>query len=363
MEYRKWYKKLLIFAAILLALASTVMYVADPLFVYRYREGCSYWIQPEWVSAGLAKNYKYDTALIGSSVAQNFDSAYFAEKLSCHPVKMTISAISVTEIGDLASYMQREEKAETIYIGLDLQQFAVDKTEDKDRIKEEWLDRNPLNDYTYLWSYEAWSRFLPLDLAIGALKVSGIPLPERVQEKTDPARSGEWEAVCGRDQVKQYYLSGQYAVSPVKLENMEERMRGRVDEMMDRLEFDGKQQYVFFFPPYSALYWYRTQEDGYYEIYQDIKTYMEERILEQPGTVIFDFQAQEKICDLDNYRDYIHYGAHINQWMTDCFADGSYRVMRGEEGKNRPVLDELVEQFRVRNADWLYMENGEVKPE
>ena len=45
---------------------------------------------------------------------------------------------------------------------------------------------------------------------------------------------------------------------------------------------------------------------------------------------VYDFQAEELIGDLDNYKDTTHYKPEINDWMIRCFYNNNNLVNNRE---------------------------------
>lgn len=109
-------------------------------------------------------------------------------------------------------------------------------------------------------------------------------------------------------------------------------------------------EHVFFFPPYSSLYWCMTQDEGYFDIYMDAKRYFIERACSL-GATVFDFQGEELTADLDNYKDITHYSPAISDMMVRCFAARDKIV--DADGIDRAIsrTRRLASEFRARHGD------------
>lgn len=331
-------------------------YKIDPLFVYRYSDTGSYWIQPEQTSIGLIKNSEYDTVMIGSSVTQNFHAEVLGDAVGGEVLKVNAGGMSVTELKEYIQLIRKIGKAKNVYICIDLPQFAKEQASDVNRLKDYLMDDSIWNDYKYLLGYETWMRFLPLDCILTVMKAVGIEYPERIALKTDVDRSGEWagDYVYEQEQVIANYVNGVNRISAVDTDNLSERMKERVDELLEVFDFGAETKYIFFFPPYSALYWYDAAVCGYYDTYKEIKLYLEEQILKQEGTEIRDFQSEYYILDLNNYRDTSHYGPMITEKMTDVFAGDELKILSVEQGRAQlEKLDMLLNEFENGNREWL----------
>ena len=201
----------------------------------------------------------------------------------------------------------------------------------------------------YLFSYEAWFRYIPLDLAVSMLGKLSIDLPIKIQQATDVDYLGNWENdyLFGEDVVIRNYLNEDYGVSSVELEGLSVRMKKWTDKLFANLPGD-KSRYYFFFPPYSVLFWYDAEQKGYFEIYQDAKRYFYEQATAY-GAKVYDFQSAEFITDLNNYKDMTHYRAEINDWMVTCFSNQECLLNVEHLDKNIAKLRDAVTSFSTES--------------
>ena len=350
----KWLFGFLCLVLSILILLGAAAYIIDPYFAYRFRDD-TYIISSQFAMPGIIKNADYDTAVLGSSMIQNFDMGSFRDKLGLNAVKFSNGGISQTEIGKLYTLIEQTEKAQNYYICLDLYLFSYLESEDQDRTPEYLADSNSFNDYRYLLGYATWLRFIPVDLAFVALDHLGLTLPEKFErsKKLDYMEDWSLEAVAGRDTVISNYQTGTHTVSSIDLDNLYDRMTGRVDNFIGNIDFS-QGEYTFFFPPYSALFWYNAESEGYYETYLAVKSYLNEILAEKKNVCVYDFQAEDFIVDLDNYCDITHYSPDINEWMIDCFVDGCCLTDATESDIQNAKLNQLVDDFTAANQDWLH---------
>ena len=67
---------------------------------------------------------------------------------------------------------------------------------------------------------------------------------------------------------------------------------------------------------------------------------------------VYDFQAEELIGDLDNYKDTTHYKPEINDWMTRCFYNNNNLVNNETIAENETKLLNILQKFSINNHDW-----------
>jgi len=101
------------------------------------------------------------------------------------------------------------------------------------------------------------------------------------------------------------------------------------------IEFKSDKQYIFFFPPYSALFWLKTKVEDYFNLLMNGKKEFIQRFNRYENIRIIDMQDCCEIIDLDNYRDATHYNPVIQELIIDKIVDGR-----------------LNQEFEIQNA-WL----------
>lgn len=88
-------------------------------------------------------------------------------------------------------------------------------------------------------------------------------------------------------------------------------------------------QFVFFMPPFSVLYWDAEIRNGTFEATMDGVEYALKHLLEYENVQIYFYQGEEEIItNLDNYKDYSHYGSWINNLITQYISEGHNQVTK-----------------------------------
>ena len=88
-------------------------------------------------------------------------------------------------------------------------------------------------------------------------------------------------------------------------------------------------QFVFFMPPFSVLYWDAEIRNGTFESTMDGVEYALKHLLEYENVQIYFYQGEEEIItNLDNYKDYSHYGPWINNLITQNISEGRNQVTK-----------------------------------
>ena len=112
---KKAFINLIIIIAVEFALVAAVVWFFDPF--YQYHEpflGMKAVLNDrDNQMPGTIRNFQYDTLLVGSSVAENFDTDYLDSRYGCKALKVIRASGSVA---DLLYYVEMAEDAEKKFI-------------------------------------------------------------------------------------------------------------------------------------------------------------------------------------------------------------------------------------------------------
>lgn len=347
----QWLRRFLALVLAVLALLAVLVYIIDPYYHYRAYDH-KYKLDKIFSVPGLVKNYDYDTIIIGSSMTQNFDMDSFRRELGQNPIKATIGGMDAPEMAALLRLAQDSGHAETYYLCIDCSLLTNNGMEQ--RFPQYLMDDNPFNDYRYFWGYEAWMRFIPLDLVLLAANRLGIPLPQRFQNSCSIDKMGEWGSyyTFSRERVLEVYTqSGNRGVSNVDMTAVSADPMAQCRKFLDSLDLS-QGDIVLFFPPYSALFWYDMAQTGKLERYFEVKCWFLEQVSAYSNVRVFDFQGAAFTADLDNYMDITHFSPQISDELVRCFASGDYLLS--------PLTSEATEEAIRQNIETLLAENPEI---
>lgn len=319
----QWLRRFLALALAVLAVLAVLVYIIDPYYNYRAYDH-KYKLDKIFSVPGVVKNYDYDAIVIGSSMTQNFDMDSFRQELGQNPIKATLGGITGKEISALFKLAQDSGHAQTYYICIDNSVLSADSQEQ--RFPDYLMDFSLLNDYKYFWGYEAWMRFIPLNLGLLAADSLGIELPQRFSEARSIDLMGDWayRYEFSADRVLSIYSeSDNGAAINVDMAGISENALDNCEVFVDSLDLS-RGDIVFFFPPYSSLLWYSNMQSGELELSLELKRHFMELVEGYDNVKVYDFQGAEFTSDLDNYMDLSHYSPEINDFMVSCFASGDY---------------------------------------
>lgn len=337
MSHRTWSLAVIGITWFLIMLVVGVNYVIDPLQFYRKAfYAPDYSDQQRYQNPGLAKNYDYDTVIIGSSMSENHIPSYVNQKLDVKTLKLSIMGSSIKEQQMIATLAIKTGKVKNMIWVIDY--FGL--RGDPDRVREDYgpfpyhlYDKNPLNDMKYLLNIDT------LDQVFHVMKVfAGIE--ERKNPELDKLNTWSDKYSYNRELVLRDWEkwskggpvnSGEYELVNVK-QNIDQNILSVVKKYPEV-------NFYLYYPPYSILQhrFYYDKNPVLFDNELKSKRYIFEQVGELPNVKIFDFQDEKKwTFELNNYKDLAHHNGRLNLLIIDAIAKDKYRVKKNnlEEGLN-----------------------------
>lgn len=264
---------------------------------------------------GTVRNFAYDSVLVGSSVAENFDSSYLDEHYDCHTLKIIRASGSVADLLYYLEMAQEERELKNVFWCLDL--FALEASTEVtlygDDTPRYLHTETVLDDTTYLLNKEVLLEKIPFMLASAYLG-----------RNTD-GQAYDWshDKEFGAAKAMQAYQK--------PTENLEEQdfsqdipvIAQNIESLALQISSHPDTRYRILFPPYSMMWWDCAKVNGNLEKQFYILEQVMPVLLSLPNVEVYYFQDEEAIvCNLDNYMDMIHYTPQVNQYMLEQMVVG-----------------------------------------
>ncbi len=316
--------KLIFFIALELFVIFCVVWYFDPFYQYHAPLGDKKAVLYDRDNqvVGTVRNFSYDSVLMGSSVAENFDSSYLDERYGCLTIKVIKASGSLADLLYYLDMAHEKQELKNVFWCLDM--FALEASP-KPTIPEgvsppAYLRTETLlDDIPYLYNKEILLEKIPLQFTYASL------------DKNTGGNAYNWaeEKEFGASKAKQVYFKPEKAKSPQDFTEAKENLEKNLALLAQEIAANPDTAYRFILPPYSLLWWDAAYVNG--EL--DKNFYLLEQTL--PALLTFDnvevyyFQSEKDIvCDLDNYMDMIHYSPEINQYMFEQLGRETYRVTK-----------------------------------
>lgn len=323
--------------SLMILLAVPTLYI-DPLFHYHApTEGVSYLLNNErYQNDGILRNHEYDAVIIGTSMSQNFKTSEADALFGVNSVKAPFAGGYFREMCDrLRAGYDSGHEIKQVILSLDLMSILADKDAVSATDYPEYLyDDNILNDVGYLFN-----KTVLVDYTLADIRRT---LAGKGSSSFDEYSGWAHLDVFGRDRVMADYDRPAQVSEPAEL--TEGELGAIRENLMQNVISIAREHpettFYCFIPPYSILKidsWYRLNASEYY--YGILEQTSRLLLAEENIRVFCFFEDTELVCDLDSYRDIIHYSGKVNSHILSCMA-------RGEHELSADTLDAYFDSLR-----------------
>lgn len=343
--YRRWALCTLALSILLVGSIVLLNYVVDPLQFFRKASYSPVLSGKQRLqNPGLARNYDYNTIILGTSVTENFSTPEINEKLHCSTLKLSISGATLKEETMIADVALRTGKVKTILWGVDFtaaMRSPDDVRTDFSAFPSYLYDENKMNDIFYLLdTYTTQESF-------NALK--HIIKPPSKPESLDLLNNWQKEWVFGKVQVIKDYNRAMAAKTPARSAfNTNTLQANLTSNVITVINSHPEVDFVLFYPPYSMPF-YKTFDEPAIDSWLQTKLWLFNELHALPNVKIYDFQHDYPITtNLDNYKDMMHYSETINSKMVDDIATQKYQIANTKEYEQ--ALGAFRERLKIYDA-------------
>ena len=332
---QRWAAVLLGTAALLLLLCAAAVRTVDPFFHYHDPdpEG-EVWFDQRAQGAGLLRTQDYETVLMGSSLAANYRSFWFDVFYDTSTVKVTFPNGGFEEFSTALDYAYTQQDVKRVIFGLDPNLLARSPEEAPDQLPEYLYDDNPLNDGKYLLNKDVLMR-------------CGYTLLKQRAGEIQPLQDAfVWDGnvFFSRSLALAGYDRPEPVSEPAPEDAFLENARANLATVTGWLEAHPDTEFIFWFSPYSILFWDKMDRQGETEAMLTLLEETTETLLAYDNAELQFFMADEAvITDLNNYADHIHVAGKVTYRLAEAMPTGAYRMT----GENRMEMLDGLRQLVV----------------
>jgi hypothetical protein len=330
--YRRTVLAFLLGSALLALLAILCALVIDPLQFYHkpwfYKP--IYLNEQRYQNPGLARNYDYETIILGTSMTENFFPSQVEEAIGGRTIKLSLRGSLADEQHRIARLALETGKPKTVLWGLDFFALRADGLDDQEgnpdyEFPYYLYDDNFLNDYRYWFNYYPY-----LELAKGfARHLTG--------RGTDLEHLYNWNDrfAFGEDVTVRHFRTKMAEYAAYARSNREEPIEAAQasfrTNILSLVEAYPEVKFLIYYPPYSILrqvFWRETNPERY-EHQLAMKEWMFAEFSRYPNVEVYDFQAEaDWTFNLGYYKDMSHHHQDINTRIAQAIGrrDPKYRV-------------------------------------
>ena len=336
--------------AVILIFAMALTYVIDPLFQYHKPW---FGLEPvitneRYQNAGIARNFDFENAAIGNSLAENFYVSDLNLALGGESAKLTSAGSHPLDWKYLLDILSnRENVPRRILFNLDPYIFRGSTTELKHDIPEYLYDSDPFNDVEYLLNFEIFK-----DYSFDMIK------------KNRSGNVPDYNSFCVWDDSVQYGKKHiMKNVTRAEISHEEPDVEAYVELALDNIrllspyfEAMPETEFLFFCSPFSVLFWDNAERENTFEAYEKCYRSVIGYLLQYGNVTVFLWNDDEMLgvmCDLDYYRDEAHYDSRVCKIMAERIRDGAGIVTKDNCADS---LDRLFAFLRSYDYDSIWDE-------
>ena len=289
---------------------------------------------------GTIRTFDYDTLLVGSSVAENFNSRYLDEQYACRTLKVIRASGSMADLLYYVNMAEERRELKQIVWCLDL--FALDAPVEVtlygDDIPRYLHTETIWDDIPYLYNKEIIFEKIP------AMLVSSLQGVNVGGDAYNWSKGKDFSAAGAMRFYKRPVVNEEPGEIPIS--EYEGIVRENIDLLVEQVKAHPEIQYRFLFPPYSLLWWDSSWVNGYLEERIHILEQTMDALLPFDNVEIYYYQNDEEIvCNLDNYMDLVHYSPAINQLMLERMIVGVGRITPDNMEEEIEKMRQLVQRI------------------
>lgn len=319
--YHKFVKSFFIKSLILLFIIAFAIIIVDPFFHYHAPLGTlkAVMTQREYQCIGTVKHFEYDSLLVGSSVAENYNSKWFDEGFSCKTLKAIRASGSTADLTYYVNQAFQKQPIKNIFYNIDLTALLAG---DKESFAAEGCPMYLYNDFylddaPYIWNKDVLLESIPFMLAKSYL--------EDYDEGMAYAWA-QWKSFNAPDTLSRYTPPEE--IQPMKDAHFyKDALAPNLAMLESMIQKHPDTQFYFFFPPYSLLWWNDTYANGDLEAYCSVYEQLIPALMKYNNVKMYYFQNDRDIVlNLDNYMDWIHFSDQINYQMYQDMIQEQHRL-------------------------------------
>ncbi len=287
---------------------------------------------------GLARNLDYDTALVGSSMSENFNYKWFEDGVfGKKAVKIALQGAHYGDYRPVLEEVLKHKGTKNVVFCLDTYLFCDSSAEYPQTIEDYYVAGIGPGDIHYLFNKSVFFDYLPKFLI------------NNVREGYNAENAYNWsdEYEYSKYTARLAYMSKRLLVKekekPFDLyfENADEF----TDSFIELIKAHPDVNFYLYAPPYSILFWDDTVLRGNSTAVICALEREYRKLLECSNVRLFYFQDDtDIITDLSNYRDYSHYKGDINRYMYESMKTGAHEVTMDT------YYDVLLNMYNFANA-------------
>jgi hypothetical protein len=321
---KKFIKRLGAAVLIILVLIGAVVYAFDPFYHYHKP-----WFgmkavlnDKEYQCVGTLRHFDYDALLVGSSVMENNDNSWYNEAFGVTSIKAIRSYGATADLCYLMDVAYESHNPKYVFYNIDPSSLYGEPvtTYESTGCPMYLYDKNPFNDIQYLFNKDVLFEKIPYEVASSFIG------------DYDENLSYNWAKwkTFGPELALGLYFRSPEVKEMLPEDYYQDKLEANIALLTAQIEAHPDTQFIFFYPPYSMLWWDMSYREGESDAIVYCEKEMTKKLLSYDNVRVFCFQNEPEVTtNLDNYMDTIHFSPDINKLMLDQIVAGEYEMTLG----------------------------------
>lgn len=330
MKPSKFLKKFIIAVIICFWAVFLIVWYIDPFYHFH----APFWpfkvtiTKGEYQGIGSIRNFDYDSILLGSSVAENYNNRWFDEGFNCTTIKGIKSSGTTADLLYLFDEACEKNNDDIKYCFYSLDLFALMADPDtnftsylKDSLPLYLYDHNPFNDLEYIYNKDVLFEAIP------------TAIYKAFDSSVDEGETYSWyhnkefskEAAIRNSDLTDQDLSQ----TPLSVDEIDEYVKSNLENLIQRIKTHPDTEFIFILPPYSSLWRENMIRCGEQLRYEYAYEAFLDAMKQFDNVKIYSFMDDINITDnLDNYMDAMHFSYNISGMIASEIQkeDSEYRI-------------------------------------
>lgn len=296
---------------------------------------------------GNAENLEYSSAIVGTSMTENFRVSWFEEELGWDIMKLSYAGATCNDLKAILECVYADgRQVDHILMDLNDYQLTVESEVSYVERPEYLYTENPLDDYRYVYNHDVFVKSVERVIAAAQGETDNI----------ETAYTWENEELFGKQRVLE---ASRLSKEKLLAENAEKETTLKTEEQEDILKIcqenlnqilpymqeHPETEFIVYFPPYSLIYWEEVVIQDELEEMIGVYTYAVEQLLPYENVKVYYFQGEDVIQNLDEYRDATHHKPKYNRYIFDCIKEDKNRLTEENYQEEIQKVYELTRNY------------------
>ncbi len=344
---KRFLKRFFIGSGAFLGIVILLVVIFDPFYHYHGPLGNMKAVleEKEYEVVGTLDHFEYEAIILGTSIAENYNTNQFRENFGMNTIKGIRASGSNA---DLLYYLDRAYQScdvERVFYFVDYSSLGSSlettfASEDTYFI----TNNNPFDDIEYVLNKDVLLKKIPIQLAYSYI----LPYDEGEAYSWYATKEFSKQAIMSRYYPREDFLEME------SIEKMDEIYYENIELLYEKILSHPETEFDIVFSPASVLWWDNAYREGKAEQYLYLVYYLTEKFQVCDNVKIYFYQADDAAFELDNYMDTVHFSETINRDICDKLAKDMGRItMENVEEKLREMYG-LVEKFATQDIKEYY---------